>query len=64
MMSEQEHGGAKEESETDLCHRISVCSCGKHRRPVGRVEDVDEGCQERMVIAICEPLQDACAWDP
>jgi len=42
-MEEERRGG----SETDLCRRISVCSYGKHHRPVGRVQEVDEGCQQK-----------------
>lgn len=50
-MSGQEHGGAKRrETGTDLCHRISVCSYGKHHRPDGRIGEVDEGCQQMIAI--------------
>jgi hypothetical protein len=60
-MEEERRGGTG----TDLCHRISVYSYGKHHRPVVRsTQDVDEGCQEKMVITINGPLQDVCAWDP
>jgi hypothetical protein len=57
-------GAWRSKEETDLCRRISVCSYGKHHRPVGRVQEVDEGRQERMVITVYGPLQVACAWDP
>ena len=59
-MGEQRRRG----SGTDLYRRISVCSYGKRHRPVGRVQGVDEWSQERMVITVYGPLQDACAWDP